>query len=133
MFKQTKSFAKQKIKWVKMPSLVAMQIDSYKWFLDHGLRELFDEMSPVTDYTSKELELYFREFYFDEPKFDELKAKENSLSYEAPLRIKIELVNKKTKKAKEQEIYLGDFPLMTDRGTFIVNGVERVVVSQLMR
>ena len=133
MFKQTKSFAKQKIKWVKMPSLVAMQIDSYKWFLDHGLRELFDEMSPVTDYTSKELELYFREFYFDEPKFDELKAKENSLSYEAPLRIKIELVNKKTKKAKEQEIYLGDFPLMTDRGTFIVNGVERVVVSQLIR
>ena len=133
MFKQTKSFAKQKIKWVKMPSLVAMQIDSYKWFLDHGLRELFDEMSPVTDYTGKELELYFKEFYFDEPKFDELKAKENGLSYEAPLRIKIELVNKKTKKAKEQEIYLGDFPLMTDRGTFIVNGVERVVVSQLIR
>ena len=133
MFLNTKSFAKQKMKWVDMPNFVAMQLDSYRWFLKSGLKELFEEMSPISDYTGKELDLYFHDYYFDEPKFDELRAKQNSLSYEAPLRVRLELVNKKTKKSKEQEIYLGDFPLMTDRGTFIVNGVERVVVSQLIR
>lgn len=133
MFKETKNFARQKIKWVDMPNFVAMQLDSYRWFLKNGLKELFDEMSPISDYTGKELDLYFHDYYFDEPKFDELKAKQNGLSYEAPLRVRLELVNKRTKKSKEQEIYLGDFPLMTDRGTFIVNGVERVVVSQLIR
>ena len=139
MFSQTKSFAKQKRKWIDMPNLVAMQLDSYKRFLEKGLKELFEEVSPVSDYTGKELDLYFHDYYFDEPKFDEIKAKENGLSFEAPLRVRLELVNKKTKKSpsaragKEQEIYLGDFPLMTDRGTFIVNGVERVVVSQLIR
>ncbi len=133
MFLQTKSFAKQKINWLDLPNLVAMQLDSYQWFLKTGLKELFDEMSPISDYTSKELDLYFKEYYFDEPKFDEIKAKENGLSYEASLRVKLELVNRRTKKAKEQEIYLGDFPIMTERGTFIVNGVERVVVSQLIR
>lgn len=133
MFKETKNFAKQKIKWVDMPNFMAMQLNSYEWFLKAGLKELFEEMSPISDYTGKELDLYFHNYYFDEPKFDELKAKQNSLSYEAPLRVRLELVNKRTKKSKEQEIYLGDFPLMTDRGTFIVNGVERVVVSQLIR
>src|SRR3989338_2702904 len=132
MFQQTKSFAKQKIKWVELPNFVAMQLDSYDWFLKNGLKELFEEMSPVTDYTGKELELYFHDYYFDEPKFDELKAKHNGLSFEAPLRVRVELINKRTKKAKEQETYLGDFPIMTERGTFIVNGVERVVVSQLV-
>ncbi len=133
MFKETKSFAKQKIKWVALPNLVAIQLDSYKWFMKTGLKELFEETSPISDYTGKELDLYFHDYYFDEPKFDELKAKQNGLSYEAPLRVRLELVNKKTKKSKEQEIYLGDFPLMTDWGTFIVNGVERVVISQLIR
>jgi len=133
MFLNTKSFAKQKIKWVELPNFVAMQLDSYNWFLKSGLTELFEEMSPVTDYTGKELELYFHDYYFDEPKFDELKAKHNGLSFEAPLRVRVELINKRTKKAKEQETYLGDFPIMTERGTFIVNGVERVVVSQLIR
>ncbi len=133
MFLNTKSFAKQKVKWVDLPPLVAMQLDSNKWFLKVGLKELFEEMSPVSDYTGKELDLFFKDYYFDEPKFDELKAKENGLSYEAPLRVKLELVNKRTKKSREQEIYLGDFPLMTDRGTFVVNGVERVIVSQLIR
>ena len=133
MYKNVKNFAKQKVKWLDLPNLIAMQLDSYGWFLKQGLGELFEEMSPISDYTSKELELYFRDYYFDEPKFDELKAKENNLSYEASLRVKLELINKRTKKSKEQEVYLGDFPLMTDRGTFIVNGVERVVVSQLIR
>ncbi len=118
-----------------MPNLVAMQLDSYDWFMKKGLKELFDEASPIANFSGagKDLELHFHNYYFDEPKFDEVKAKENGLSYEAPLRIRVELVNKKTKKSKEQEIYLGEFPIMTDRGTFIVNGVERVVVSQLMR
>ncbi len=133
MFKDTKNFAKQKVKWVDMPNLVAVQLNSYKWFLEKGLKELFEEMSPISDYTGKDLDLYFHDYYFDEPKFDEVKAKQNGLSFEAPLRVRLELVNRKTKKSKEQEIYLGDFPLMTDRGTFIVNGVERVVVSQLIR
>ncbi|MBU2081992.1 DNA-directed RNA polymerase subunit beta [Patescibacteria group bacterium] len=133
MFKETKSFAKQKVKWAALPNLVAMQLNSYKWFMKTGLKELFEETSPISDYTGKELDLYFHDYYFDEPKFDELKAKQNGLSYEAPLRVRLELVNKKTKRSKEQEIYLGDFPLMTDWGTFIVNGVERVVVSQLIR
>ncbi|MFH1392817.1 MAG: DNA-directed RNA polymerase subunit beta [Patescibacteria group bacterium] len=133
MFKETKSFAKQKTRWTALPNLVAMQLDSYKWFMKTGLKELFEEMSPISDYTGKEFDLYFHDYYFDEPKFDELKAKQNGLSYEAPLRARLELVNKKTKKSKEQEIYLGDFPLMTEWGTFIVNGVERVIVSQLIR
>ncbi|MDO8664284.1 MAG: DNA-directed RNA polymerase subunit beta [Candidatus Liptonbacteria bacterium] len=133
MFKETKSFAKQKVRWAALPNLVAMQLDSYKWFMKTGLKELFEEMSPISDFTGKELDLYFHDYYFDEPKFDELKAKQNGLSYEAPLRVRLELVNKKTKKSKEQEIYLGDFPLMTEWGTFIVNGVERVIVSQLIR
>ncbi|MEK7197917.1 MAG: DNA-directed RNA polymerase subunit beta, partial [Patescibacteria group bacterium] len=121
------------MKWVDLPNFVAMQLDSYNWFFKTGLAELFEEMSPVTDYTGKELDLHFHDYYFDEPKFDELKAKQNGLSFEAPLRVRIELINKRTKKSKEQETYLGDFPIMTERGTFIVNGVERVVVSQLIR
>ena len=133
MFLNTKSFAKQKVKWVDLPNFVAMQLDSYHWFFKVGLKELFEEMSPVTDYTGKEMDLHFHDYYFDEPKFDELKAKQNGLSFEAPLRVRIELINKRTKKSKEQETYLGDFPIMTERGTFIVNGVERVVVSQLIR
>ena len=89
MFLNTKSFAKQKIKWVELPNFVAMQRDSYNCFLKSGLTELFEEMSPVTDYTGKELELYFHDYYFDEPKFDELKAKHNGLSFEAPLRVRV--------------------------------------------
>ncbi len=80
MFKETKNFVKQKIKWVDMPNFVAMQLDSYKWFLKDGLKELFEEISPISDYTGKELDLYFHDYYLDEPKFDELRAKQNSLS-----------------------------------------------------
>jgi len=116
-----------------LPDLIQAQLDSYEWFKDKGLKELFEEVSPIRDWSGKELELYFSDYYFDEPKYSESEAKKQNVSFEAPLRAKLRLLNKKTGEVKEQEIYLGEFPLMTERGTFIVNGVERVVVSQLIR
>ncbi len=118
---------------VKLPNLIEIQTQSYDWFVREGLRELFDEISPIKDYSGKELELYLKNYYLDEPKYDELTAKARNTTFEAPLRCQVELVNKKSGEIKEQEIYLGDFPLMTPRGTFVINGVERVVVSQLIR
>ncbi|HKM40377.1 MAG TPA: DNA-directed RNA polymerase subunit beta [Patescibacteria group bacterium] len=116
-----------------VPDLIELQKNSYQWFLDEGLAELFDEISPITDFNDRELELYFKEYYFDKPKFNEIESKEKNITYEAPLRIKVVLKNKKTSKSITQEVYLGDFPLMTKNGTFIINGIERVVVSQLVR
>ena len=116
-----------------LPSLIEAQLTSYQWFLDYGLKELFDEVSPIKDYSSKDLELSFEDYFLDEAKCNEAEAKKYGLSYEAALRVKIKLNNKKTKQVKEQEIFLTDFPLITPRGTFIVNGVERVIVSQLIR
>jgi DNA-directed RNA polymerase subunit beta len=118
---------------ISLPNLIEVQLNSYKWFREKDLKELFEEVSPIRDWSGKELELYFTDYYFDEPKYNETEAKRQNVSYEAPLRAKLRLVNKKTGEVKEQEIYLGEFPLMTNRGTFIVNGVERVVVSQLIR
>jgi len=114
-------------------SLIEMQIDSYAWFLQDGLRALFDEISPITDHTGDELELHFLDYVFDKPKYSEEQAKEKDQSYEAALRVTLKLVDKVRKQTEKQEVYLGDFPLMTDRGTFIINGVERVVISQLVR
>ena len=128
-----KYFSKYPKHLTPLPNLVEIQLNSYKLFLEKGLRELFDEISPIHDYGGKDLALYFGDYYLDEPKCDELKARKNSLSYEAPLRIKLKLVNNKTKETKTQEIFLTDLPLITPRGTFIVNGVERVVISQLIR
>ncbi|OGG87320.1 DNA-directed RNA polymerase subunit beta [Candidatus Kuenenbacteria bacterium RIFCSPHIGHO2_02_FULL_39_13] len=115
------------------PDLIEVQKNSYQWFLDEGLKELFDEINPIKDYIGRDLELYFFDYYLDEPKFDEVTARERNTSYEAALRVKTKLVNKRTGEIKEQEVYLADFPLMTERGTFIVNGIERVIVSQLIR
>ncbi len=133
MFKKTKVFSSVPKSIISPPNLIEIQLNSYEWFLKKGLKELFEEISPIKDYSDKELALYFLDYYFDEPKHDEKWAKEHSASYEAPLRVKLRLENKKTKEVKEQEIYLGDFPIMTERGTFIVNGVERVIVSQIIR
>ena len=118
---------------VSLPNLIESQINSYDWLLEEGLRELLDEVNPVKDFTEKDLEMIFKEYYLDDPKYDEITAKNKNISYEAPLRCKVQLLIKKTGEVKEQEIYLGDFPLMTERGTFIINGVERVVVSQIIR
>lgn len=118
---------------IPLTDLIEVQKKSYDWFFREGLKELFEEISPIKDFIGRDLELYFQDYYLDEPKFDEVKAKDKNITFEAPLRVNVRLVNKRTSEVKEQEIYLGDFPLMTDRGTFIINGVERVVVSQLIR
>lgn len=115
------------------PNLVQVQLDSYEWFLNHGLKELLKDVSPISDWTGKELELHFLDFKLEDPKFSERVALEKNVSYEAPLKFRVKLVNKITGQEKEQELFIADFPLMTQRGTFVVNGVERVVISQLIR
>jgi len=118
---------------IEQPDLNEIQLKSYAWFLKDGLREILDEVSPIPDHTGKELSLFFDDYYFGEPKYDEATTRYRDATYEAPLHIKIRLENKKTNRSEIQEIYFGDFPQMTKRGTFIINGVERVVVSQLIR
>ena len=112
--------------------LVQVQRESYNWFLEEGLREVLDEISPIKNPTG-EVSIEFLDYYLGEPKYSENKSKERNTSYEAPLRVNVRLTNKNTKDVKEQEVYMGDLPLLTERGTFIVNGVERVVVSQIIR
>jgi DNA-directed RNA polymerase subunit beta len=116
-----------------LPNLIAHQKDSWQEFVSTGLSEIFSELNPIEDYTSSKLALTFGEFNFGEPKFNEQYAKENNLTYEAPLHVKISLHNKVKNVTKESDIYLGDYPWMTERGTFVINGTERVVVSQLIR
>ena len=116
-----------------MPDLIEIQKNSYNWFLKKGLADLFDEISPIKDFIGRDLKLYFEDYYLDSPKFGETESKEKNITYEAPLRVKVRLKNKKTGKNETQEIFLGDFPMMTKNGTFIINGIERVVVSQLIR
>ncbi|MDP3899671.1 MAG: DNA-directed RNA polymerase subunit beta [bacterium] len=118
---------------IEMPDLIEVQKDSYKWFLEEGLKDLFEEVSPIQDFIGRDLELYFEDYYLDEPKFTEVESKAKNISYEAPLRVKARLLNKQTNQSSTQEVFLGDFPIMTSRGTFIINGIERVVVSQLIR
>lgn len=118
---------------IPMPNLLESQHWSFQWFLDEGLSELFDEINPVEDYTGTKLSITFKDYYFDEPKMSEWEAKENNISYDMSLYVTVELVNKVTGEVKEQEIYLGDYPKMTERGTFIINGAERAVVSQIIR
>ena len=128
-----KNFGKAKIS-LPLPYLLTVEKESWQRFWEKDLKELFQEVSPIKDYTGKELELWFLDYKFDEPKYKtDLEARLNNDSYEAALRVKTRLVNLKTKEIKEQEIFLTDFPTMTERGTFIVNGVERVAISQLIR
>lgn len=116
-----------------LPNLIAHQKDSWRWFVEEGLSEIFSEINPIDDYTGQKLSLKFGKYYFDEPKNTDQFAKENNLTFEAPLHATVELTNKTTGVVEEQEIYLGEYPWMTDRGTFVINGTERVVVSQLIR
>jgi DNA-directed RNA polymerase subunit beta len=118
---------------IELLNLVDHQNKSFQWFVDEGLGELLAEISPIDDYTGAKLSLRFKDYHFEAPKMPEANARENNVSYEAPLKAKVELTNKVTGEIKEQEIYLGDFPWMTSRGTFVINGAERVVVSQLIR
>ncbi|MGH7775695.1 MAG: DNA-directed RNA polymerase subunit beta, partial [Candidatus Dormibacterales bacterium] len=118
---------------VELHDLIATQIESFHWFQAEGLRELFDEINPITDYTGKNFELRFLDYEFGAPKFSEEECRNRDMTYAAPLRIRTRLTIRETGEIKESEVYMGDFALMTEEGTFIVNGTERVVVSQLVR
>ena len=128
-----KNFSKFRGTLLNQPHFAEAQINSYEWLVTKGLKELFEEISPIKDYAGKDLELHFTDFTFDEPKCDEEYAKFKDLTYEAAFRVTMKLVNAKTGDEKVQEVYFGDFPVMTKRGSFIINGIERVVVSQLIR
>ncbi len=116
-----------------IPNLVDHQNASFQWFIEEGLGELLAEISPIDDYTGTKLSLSFKDYRFEDPKLSEAEARENNVSYDAPLKATVQLTNKVTGEVKDQEIYLGDYPWMTTRGTFVINGAERVVVSQLIR
>ena len=118
---------------INPPNLVKHQNESFQWFVEEGLGELLAEISPIDDYTGTKLSITFKDYHFDDTKMSEAEARENNVSFEAPLKATVELTNKVTGEVKEQEIYLGDYPWMTSRGTFVINGAERVVVSQLIR
>ena len=118
---------------IKMPNLIEIQKDSYEWFLNTGLKEVFRDMSSITDYTGN-LVLNFISYRLDDkPKYTVKECKERDTTYAAPLRVRAQLLNKETGEIKENEVFMGDFPLMTESGTFVINGAERVVVSQLVR
>ena len=119
---------------LEMPNLIEVQKNSYRWFLEEGLREVFRDVSPIQDYTGN-LILEFPDYKLedDNPKYSVEECKERDTTYSAPLKVKVRLINKETGEVKEQEIFMGDFPLMTENGTFVINGAERVVVSQLVR
>ena len=116
-----------------IPDLIELQRDSYRWFVEHGLRELFDEISPIQDFTGKVMELHFLDYEFGEPKYSELECRTRDLTYSKPLYVNVLLKLKDTGEELGQKVYMGDFQTMTDQGTFIINGAERVVVSQLVR
>ena len=128
---QRKSYARTS-NLVELPRLIEIQLQSFDWFRSKGLKELFEEISPIVSF-NKHLELHFGDFRFDEPKHPEEACRERDITFSAPLWVEVKLVNNDTGEISEQEVFMGDFPLMTDSGTFIVNGSERVVVSQLIR
>ena len=119
---------------LEMPNLIEVQRDSYKWFLDEGLKEVFDDISPIADYGGK-FSLEFIDFTYDakDAKYNIEQCKERDVTYAAPLKVRVRLINKETEEINEHEIFMGDLPLMTETGTFVINGAERVIVSQLVR
>ena len=116
-----------------VPNLIQSQLQSYAWFKDSGLQEVYKEISPIADYTTKKYELHFQDHYFRDPKYSPQECKEREITFSQPLYVKTRLVMKDTGEIKEQEIFMGDIPMMSENGTFIINGAERVVVSQLVR
>lgn len=131
--KQIRTYFTKSDDALDLPNLVDHQNRSFQWFIEEGLGELLAEISPIDDYTGTKLTLRFKDYRFEAPKMSEAEARENNVSFEAPLKATVELTNKVTGEVKDQEIYLGDYPWMTSRGTFVINGAERVVVSQLIR
>ncbi|RKQ32354.1 DNA-directed RNA polymerase subunit beta [Oceanobacillus halophilus] len=117
---------------LELPNLIEIQTSSYEWFLEEGLREMFKDISPIEDFAGN-LSLEFVDYSLGDPKYDVDESKSRDVTYNAPLRVKVRLINNETGEVKEQEVFMGDFPLMTDTGTFVINGAERVIVSQLVR
>ena len=132
LINRTRTFLSNKADF-DMPNLIEVQTDSYHTFLNEGIRELLDEVSPIVDFSGEKMELHFLEHKIGEAKHDARTAKQKNLTYEAPLKVHVQLINKETGEIKEQDVFLGGVPLMTPQGTFIVNGIERVVVSQIVR
>ncbi len=116
-----------------IPNLIELQLDSFQWFIEKGLRELFDEISPIKDFTAKVMELQFLDYEFGDPKYSEEECRTKDLTYSRPLYVAVELLIKETGEIQRQRVYMGDYPWMTSQGTFVINGAERVVVSQLVR
>ncbi len=129
--RQRRSFARIS-EVLELPNLIEIQTESYKWFLEEGLQEMFHDISPIEDFTGN-LSLEFVDYHLEDPKYPVDESKERDVTYAAPLRVKVRLHNKETEEVKEQDVFMGDFPLMTDNGTFVINGAERVIVSQLVR
>jgi DNA-directed RNA polymerase subunit beta len=129
--RERKNFGKLK-EVLELPNLIEVQRNSYNWFLREGLREVFQDISPIQDFTGN-LVLEFLDYSLGEPKYTVEECKERDFTFAAPMRVKVRLINKETGEVKEQEVFMGDFPLMTEKGTFIINGAERVIVSQLVR
>ena len=117
---------------LELTDLLEIQKKSYQWFVEKGIKEVFEDLFPVESFTGN-ISLEFGDYYFDEPRYSIKEAKERMVNYAAPLKVKARVFIHETGEVKEQEIFLGDLPLMTDSGTFIINGVERVIVSQLVR
>lgn len=130
---EQKTFTRYREPLIEHPNLVEAQVRAFRWLISEGIEEVFSEFSPLTDYSGKKFELHFDSVEIGEPKFDEHYAKDKMLTYDAPLRAHVRLKNKSTGEDKKQEIFLADFPMMTHHGTFIINGVERVIVPQLAR
>ena len=129
--RERRSFARIK-EVLELPNLIEIQTASYEWFLEEGLREMFRDISPIADFTGN-LSLEFIDYALGEPKYPVDESKERDVTYAAPLRVKVRLHNKESDEVKEQDVFMGDFPLMTETGTFVINGAERVIVSQLVR
>src|SRR4026208_1989398 len=117
----------------EIPNLIELQLDSFAWFIEKGLRELFDEISPIKDFPAKVMELQFLDYEFGDPKYSEEECRTKDLTFSRPLYVQVELLIKETGEIQRQRVYMGDYPWMTDLGTFVINGAERVVVSQLVR
>ena len=127
-----KSYAKYE-EILEMPNMLKIQKDSYQWFLKEGLREVFKDVGPITDFSGK-LELSFLDYSMDEkPKYTIEECKERDATYARPIKVRVALRNTETNEIKDQEIFMGDFPIMTNGGTFVINGAERVIVSQIVR
>src|SRR4026207_1144069 len=116
-----------------VPNLIELQLGSVRWCVDEGLRELFDEISPIKDFTGEVMELQFLDYEFGEPKYSEEECRTKDLTFSKPLYVNVELLIKETGEIQRQRVYMGDYPWMTDQGTFVINGAEPVVVSQLVR